>query len=208
MAPVNGLPFLHYVFKYLEEQNCQSIILSLGYMHEVILNWLEQENPFIPVSYVIEQEPLGTGGGIRLAMEKAGDEHVVVLNGDTMFRADLSQLLAFHNEKDATTTLALKPMQQFERYGSVCIDEHGLVRAFEEKKFRSEGLINGGVYAINRKQFMEKRLPPQFSFEKDYLEAFVAEGRFYGRAIDKYFIDIGIPEDYQQAQKDFKTLFT
>jgi D-glycero-alpha-D-manno-heptose 1-phosphate guanylyltransferase len=59
------------------------------------------------------------------------------------------------------------------------------------------------VYIISKKSFFDKRLPETFSFEKDYLEAFVSEGRFYGQRNDAYFIDIGIPDDYAKAQLDF-----
>jgi len=67
-----------------------------------------------------------------------------------------------------------------------------------------QGFINGGVYIINKKSFFDKNLPEKFSFEKDYLETFVGEGQFKSYGSDAYFIDIGIPEDYNKAQEDFK----
>jgi len=207
MAPVNGQPFLHYIFQYLQQQNCSRVILSLGYKHEVIEDWLEAERPPFEVSFVIEEEPLGTGGGIQLALEQAKNQNVLVLNGDTFFDVNLESLFSFHGSKNAATTLALKYMQQFERYGSVHIDDDGRIISFEEKKLKQEGLINGGVYVINKKRFLEKNLPQKFSFEKDYLEAFVEETSFFGKKLEGYFIDIGIPEDYEKAQKDFLKLF-
>ena len=73
----------------------------------------------------------------------------------------------------------------------------------QEKKFYAHGLINGGVYIIDKKHFEEKNLGTQFSFEKDYLERFVFEKLFFGFETANYFIDIGVPEDYAQAQIDF-----
>ncbi|HRO43372.1 MAG TPA: nucleotidyltransferase family protein [Flavipsychrobacter sp.] len=206
MAPVNGKPFLHYIFQYLQTQSCSRIILSLGYKHEIITEWLSKEDWNVSVDLVIENEPLGTGGGIQLAIQRAKEENVVVLNGDTFFDVDLKALFAFHENKQAATTLALRFMQQFVRYGSVNVDEEDRIVSFEEKKFKEDGLINGGVYVINKKHFLEKDLPEKFSFEKDYLEAFVHKGAFYGKRSEGYFIDIGIPEDFEKAQKDLNKI--
>lgn len=204
MAPVNERPFLHYLFNYLEEYNCTKVILSLGYKHEVVLEWLKsQERPF-EVDYVIEDEPLGTGGAVQLAMQKATDEDVVILNGDTMFRVDLEQLFQFHQSRKAEVSIALKQLEKFDRYGSVDVGDDMHIASFEEKKYKEIGLINGGIYVINKQALSQKRLPQKFSLEKDYFEAFVGERNMFGLVSDTYFIDIGIPVDYQQAQKDFE----
>ena len=207
MAEVNGKPFLHYVFDYLEENKCNRVILSLGHLHQVILDWLKTQNRSFSVDYVIEHEPLGTGGGISLAMANATEEDVIVLNGDTMFCVDLNELVDFHKETKAETTLALKHMKFFERYGVVKTNKNHYITAFEEKKYYEDGLINGGVYIINKLALVNRQLPLKYSFEKDYLETFVNEGKFLGFESEAYFIDIGIPSDYTLAQEDFKTLF-
>jgi len=207
MAPVNGRPFLYYIFDYLERQQCTNVILSLGYMHEVVTNWLLEQQPSFHIKYVIEQEPLGTGGGIQLAIKEAANEQVTVLNGDTFFDVPLNELCAFHAKHGGVTTLALKEMQHFDRYGIVHTDDRDCITSFEEKKQRDKGLINGGIYVINKQAFLNKNLPEKFSFEKDYLEAFVQEKQFFGFSSDAYFIDIGVPEDYIKTQDDFKSLF-
>lgn len=204
MAPVNGKPFLSYVFEYLDSQKCTRVILSLGYKHDVIIDWLKTQDLSFELDYLIEYEPLGTGGGIQAAMEEAAADDVAVLNGDTLFMVDLQAQLKFHTEKNATTTLALKKMHQFDRYGIVNTDAGGVITSFEEKQYREEGLINGGIYMINKAAFLEKKLPERFSFEKDYLEPFAKEKKFYGFECDSYFIDIGIPEDYNRAQEELR----
>src|SRR6185312_8111452 len=105
MAPVNGQPFLHYLFKYLSDQECSRVVLSLGYKHEVVTAWLATKPLPFEIDYVVETQPLGTGGGIALALSKTKTDDVVVLNGDTMFQADLKALIDFHKEKQAATTL-------------------------------------------------------------------------------------------------------
>lgn len=207
MAAVNGKPFLSYIFDYLGRQQVTRVILSLGYKHEVVTEWLEkQELPFV-VDYVVEHHPLGTGGGIRLAMEEAVADNVFVINGDTMFMVNLNTQMEFHRFCRSATTLALKKMQDFDRYGIVNTNMTRVITSFEEKQARESGLINGGVYVINARAFHAKHLPEKFSFEKEYLETYCGEERFYGYVADDYFIDIGIPEDYARAQEDFKTLF-
>lgn len=208
MADINGQPFLHYLFIYLQQQKCTRVILSLGHKREVILDWIKQHQFLFEVDYVIEETPLGTGGGIQLALKKCTEENVVVLNGDTLFSVNLNELLSFHLEKKAMTSIALKEMKMFERYGSVLVNEKNQITAFEEKQFKETGLINGGVYVVNHEQFFNKKLSENFSYEKDYLERFVAQNSFFGKVFQGYFIDIGIPKDYQQAQTDFKTIFS
>ena len=207
MALINGKPFLYYLFTYLQQQNCNHVILSLGYKHEVVLQWLQTNAWSFPVSYVLEEEPLGTGGGIRLAMQQTIDDDMLVLNGDTLMLTNLKSLLRFHTEQKAAVTLTLTHMQQFDRYGTVAMNEDDTITAFEEKTYREKGIINAGVYAVNKAALMEKNLPQKFSFEKDYLEKFIEDGRFKGYQTDSYFIDIGVPADYQKAQTDFKNLF-
>jgi D-glycero-alpha-D-manno-heptose 1-phosphate guanylyltransferase len=202
MAPVAGKPFLHYVVKHFQTEGVEKFIFSLGYMHEIILDFLYKNYPSSQIDYVIEEEPLGTGGAIRLACEKATGQHVLVTNGDTLFRIDAGSLAEFHLQQKADCTLCLKPMKNFDRYGLVEIDNNTIV-SFREKQYYDEGLINGGIYALEINHFIKKDWPLKFSFEKDYLEKFCSEGKVYGQVQDEYFIDIGIPEDYEKAQVDF-----
>jgi D-glycero-alpha-D-manno-heptose 1-phosphate guanylyltransferase len=207
MAPVNDRPFLGYLFDYLNAHKCTRVILSLGYKNKAVIDWLETQDLFFELDYIIESEPLGTGGGILGAIEECATDDVVVVNGDTLFLTDLKQQMNFHRSGKAAVTLALKDMKNFDRYGVVNTDSKGTITSFEEKQARAQGDINGGVYIINRDAFLAKDFPEKFSFEKDYLEKYVIEKKFFGYKSEEYFIDIGIPEDYEKAQQDFKTLF-
>ena len=204
MAPVAGRPFLYHVINYLRQQGITSFIFSLGYKHEVIEQYLKDDFPTLIYECVIETEPLGTGGAIRLACKHATETQVLIANGDTLFKTDLSLLAGFHMAQDADCTLALKPMKDFDRYGMVETDEQGHVKSFREKQYYRQGLINGGLYILNTTRFLAHSLPQKFSFEKDYLEKEVANGTLSAQAQDSYFIDIGIPEDYNRAQLELK----
>jgi D-glycero-alpha-D-manno-heptose 1-phosphate guanylyltransferase len=202
MAPVAGRPFLFYVINALRMRGVEKFIFSLGYKHEVIEAYLEDQFASLDYKCTVETEPLGTGGAIKLACEKATEDNVVIANGDTLFKIDLPQLAGIHLQKNAGATLALKPMEHFDRYGVVQVADDRKVQGFLEKRFCEKGLINGGVYVLNVKSFLQQSWPEKFSFEKEYLES----GRYqlYGSIQDQYFIDIGIPEDYDRAQKELQ----
>ncbi len=204
MAMINGKPFLHYVLLYLTQQKIKKAVLSVGYKANVIEAYFGDKYLDVEISYSKEEEPLGTGGGIKKAFELVNDL-AFVLNGDTFFDIDLNSLREFHLQNEADISLALKPMKNFDRYGTVQLKENRIVN-FEEKKFLTEGLINGGVYFFSKNVF-ENVGDEKFSFEKEVLEKSVSQKKLCGKIYDDYFIDIGIPEDYAKAQNDFKNLF-
>lgn len=199
MAPINDKPFLHYIFKELEHQNIKNVVLSVGHLKEVIQDFFQDNYLGISIQYAIENEPLGTGGGIKHAFNFV-EEDAFVLNGDTFFDINLSTL----KNEDADITLALKPMFSFDRYGTVEVDEAQRIISFNEKKHCEHGLINGGVYYFKKSLFDKIETDFRFSFEKDVLEKHLSDLQIQGKIFDNYFIDIGIPEDYKQAQIDFK----
>ena len=202
MAPVAGKPFLQHVIDYSVKNGVTHFIFSLGYMHEVIETFVSNSYPHLSFDFVVEQEPLGTGGGISLAMQQSKTRDVIILNGDTLFSVHLPTLMEFHLQHLASCTLALKPMKDFDRYGVVEIDEQQHIKAFQEKKQYAFGLINGGVYVVNKDAFFSIPFPEKFSFEKDYLEKYYLSEPMFGMIEDVYFIDIGIPEDFEKANRE------
>ncbi len=204
MAPVAGKPFLHWVIASLLNQKVNSFVFSLGYMHEKIEAYVDEVYPNLDVKFSVEDEPLGTGGAIKLALSHCTEENVLVLNGDTLFEVDNTAIYKQHTTSNAACTLSLKPMLNFDRYGCVSINEQMKIIAFEEKKYMDAGLINGGVYLINKPILSSLIFPEKFSFEKDFLECYVNELKFMAVVNDGYFIDIGIPEDFKKANEDLK----
>jgi D-glycero-alpha-D-manno-heptose 1-phosphate guanylyltransferase len=210
MAPVCDRPFLHYIFQYLAKQGITEVILSVGYKSETIRDFFGEKYADINIRYAVEDEPLGTGGGIAQAMAMI-DSDAFVLNGDTFFDVDLKELYDFSQIRKSDIALALRRMHHFDRYGTVEVGNQARVLQFHEKQYRNEGLINGGVYVLNKNLFKkvaeieESPLPQKFSFEKDILEKHLIALHYHGQEFKGYFIDIGIPEDYNKAQEDFKT---
>lgn len=206
MAPVAGRPFLFYVINQLRSQGIHRFVFSLGYRHEAVEEYLSREFPTLRYTCVVEEEPLGTGGAIQLACTRVQDKQVVVTNGDTLYRAPLAAAARFHLENRAECTLLLKPMKSFDRYGVVETGPGHLVQSFREKQYYDQGLINGGLYLLDKGRFLDEELPEKFSFERDYLEAMYRQRRIYGISEDAYFIDIGIPEDFFRAQVELRPL--
>ncbi len=208
MAPINNIPFISFIITYLQNEGVEKFIFSLGYKSEIVINFLDEKFKSLNKKYSIETEPLGTGGAIKKACEHATDNEVIVVNADTIFNVNLSTLLYFHKENKASCTLALKKLENFDRYGIVELNTNHSIFKFKEKQFCTVGNINGGVYILNVTDFLSKELPSKFSFEKDYLEKYVAENTFYGTTFENYFIDIGIPKDYKKFEEDYNLILS
>lgn len=206
MAPINNEPFLKYVFDYLKYYNIQHVVLSTGYLAEKISEYYQEEYQGIKISYTKEETPLGTGGGIRLAMTKCTTSDVLVLNGDSFFDVDIHSHYKNHIINKADCTLALRKVDNAARYGTIALGNSNKIDAFKEKdNLEQAGLINGGVYIISSKLYLNKtEANTAFSIEKDFYEKRMKELQIFGFEYEGYFIDIGIPEDYKKAQDDFK----
>ena len=120
-----------------------------------------------------------------------------------MFKVDLDEFEHFHQDKGCLLSIVLREVEDVARYGSVVIGGNGMITLFSEKQASvGRGLINGGIYLIDRKLFDKYPQPQKFSFEKDLMTKCYTQEMFYGMPSDGYFIDIGIPEDYARAQRE------
>ncbi len=209
MALINGKPFLYYICQQLMKFHFCKIIFSVGYKKEMIIDYITSHRKEFKFAFDFaeESEPLGTGGAILNALSYSDTEDFFVINGDTFFDVNFDALLNFQRTQMADCTIVLKPIKNADRYGLVKMNEQSQIIAFEEKKSGASGLINGGVYCIYRNSFLNIPFEKKFSFEKDYLEKFINERDLYGFVQDKYFIDIGIPDDYQKAIRELPQLF-
>lgn len=205
MAPINEIPFLKILLDELNAQGIQRFILATGHKSDVIQNYFASIKIPYSITYSIEKEQLGTGGAIAQALTLASSKKVLVVNGDTFFKLDLTVFIDQAEEINQPCVIALKKVFNSDRYGSVQLVDNQITE-FEEKAFKEEALINSGTYFLNRIQFLEHSFPEKFSFEKDYLEIYAKKQQLFGIEMEGYFIDIGIPEDYEKAQHDFKTI--
>ena len=202
MADVCGKPFLHYLLTKLSKEGIKKLVLAVGYKHEFIQDHFGDEFQGMEILYSVEEEPLGTGGAIKKAFNLT-DGPAFVLNGDAFFNIPFQTLEEQHFKNETCITIALKRDIHFDRYGNVELDETRRIIQFQEKGFRKEGSFNGGIYIIDPNLWPQLSVKEKFSFETDVMEAYVNELPFFAVPFDDYFIDIGIPEAYEQAQHDF-----
>mgnify|MGYP000200147662 CR=1 FL=1 len=204
IAPIAGQPFLNYVFRYLKSNNLNKAILSTGYQGDKISDLYQKESHGLALSYAREEEPLGTGGAIKFAMESCDSDSILVLNGDTFFDVDLSKLAEFHANQKADISMVLRSIDSPDRYGTVSLSGDRITQFNEKQAGLKNGLINGGVYLINRRVWEKvPPLPDRFSIETEFFAPYINELHIAGMISDGYFIDIGIPSDYYQANDDF-----
>lgn len=204
MALINGRPFLEYLLDYLIGQGIQRVVLSVGYKREIISSHFGNRYRSLEIDYAVEEEPMGTGGGIRFSFWRIKGNRAVVMNGDSIFRMDIQALLTAHIAKKADASLALRKLSNTGRYGRVTLNRQRRITGFEEKNENAgPGLINAGVYVLEKAFLMEPHFRGKFSIEKDCFEKYFNISRMFGFPAEAYFLDIGIPEDYNKAQHEF-----
>ncbi len=202
MAPIGGRPFLEIVIDHLIAQGIREVVLSVGHKREVIQKHFGSCWRGLQIRYCIEERPLGTGGAIKKAFDETKYRQAFVLNGDTYCPVDLSALQAAH--LDARLTLTLKRVEDVARFGSVVLDADGRVRAFREKSVAAgTGMINAGIYLLERDLLRLAPDEPEFSFETDIMQEHFSAVTMRGYVTDAMFIDIGIPSELRRAQALF-----
>ena len=207
MADICGKPFLQYLLEMLRDKGITEVIFALGYMGEMIEEYFQDGSAFgLKIAYSYEEEPLGTGGAIRNALPKILEEEVLVLNADTYFPMDYQGLYRFHQENDGDFSLATRAVPDISRYGAVRRDAAGRILAWNEKLNEGgqplSGEINGGIYVMKKSLITEIPEGKQ-SLEQDCIPKWLSEGkRIFGLPFEGYFMDIGIPKDYQQFITD------
>jgi len=204
MANINGRPFLQYLLTFLLQQHINEVILSVGYGHDTIKNYFGNHFSSISLIYSIEDEPLGTGGAIKQALGFVSSEDVLILNGDSIFKINLTEFFNLHIKNRSNLSIALKSAQDTGRFGTIIINDFNKIISFREKQNDIKGFINAGLYLLKKEFLGSFNLPDKFSFERDFLEKYHKEYKFYGFPFSSYFIDIGVPADYKRAQDEFK----
>jgi len=202
MAIINKRPFLEILLNSLATKGFERVILSLHYKPEKIKEHFNYSFKGMILDYVIEESPLGTGGAIKKSFKKVKSDQVYVFNGDSYLDFNIDFTESFR-QKIKSPIILLKELDNVGRYGEVKIKDN-LIIGFQEKKNSGPGLINAGVYILNKNILRDYPENYKFSFEKDYLAVKVCKSPHYYFISDGFFIDIGIPEDLLIAREKFK----
>ena len=204
MLPLVDRPLLAYTFEHLRRHGVRRGIVSCGYLPTQIRDHFGTAYGDLALDYEVEDAPLGTGGAIGFAARNLG-ETFFALNGDSLREADLDALLAFHRSTGARATILLTPVSDPSSYGLVRLAADGRVTSFLEKPRPEEidtNLINAGLYVLEPSVL---ELIPQgraVSIEREVFPQLCAEGSVYGLSLPGYWLDVGNPAAYLQAQHD------
>ena len=205
VIPLAGRPFLTFMLDWLCGHGVDDVLLSCGYKSSEVERVLGKEHRGMALRYVVEDEPLGTAGPLRLALD-AGvlADRLLVLNGDCLTDISLTSQLLQHEATSAVATLALVPVSDTSSYGVVPTTDTGAVEAFLEKQAgpAPTNRINAGAYVLERS--VVEMVPPgrAVSIEREVFPQLVGNGLFGFDAPDAYWIDIGTPERYLEATYD------
>jgi D-glycero-alpha-D-manno-heptose 1-phosphate guanylyltransferase len=161
MALIGGKPFLAYLLTYLSVNGVTRVIICTGYKHEVVEMYFGTAYAGMDIVYSVETTPLGTGGAVVRALSHVKSDACLVLNGDTFFNVDIAGLISAFTQSNADVALALKPMTNFSRYGTVTRSKDRIL-SFEEKRYCQSGEINGGVYYIRKSMIDDAGYPETF----------------------------------------------
>jgi NDP-sugar pyrophosphorylase family protein len=207
LAPIAGRPFLDYLLNHLATAGIREILLCIGHRGESIeAEYASGTRLGVSIAYSSETSPLGTAGALKHAAPLIRSNPFFLLNGDSFLDLDFDRLLTQHRSTAAIATMTLTQIASPLRYGAVTLQVNGAVQTFAEKtgeiaKSSAAGtLINAGIYALNRDVLEHiPPAPPPVSFERDTLPSLIGRGLF-GFVSTGFFIDIGVPDDYQRAQ--------
>lgn len=186
-------------------ENVQKVVLAISYLGDKIKDHYQGTRYPFTLEYSDEATPLGTGGGLKLAISKTKSEDLLVLNGDSYFEFDFETFYNFHHEKQARLTIACLTVPDVSRYGKITLDpQTQKILAFSEKSKTSHpGLISGGIYLLKRNllTFFLDHIP--LSLEKEVFPKLVGQ-EIYALPFDAPLIDIGTKQSYSYAIKFFK----
>jgi len=206
LLEVCGRPFVEHVMLNLRRFGFEDFVLLAGYQSDVVREKYGEGSTLAQelcakITVVVEPSPMGTGGALKYARTYLQEEFLL-LNGDSIFDfnyLDLCNCKFAHESENWLCRVALLPVVNATRYGFVEM-EGPRIRAFREKPILAQsGTINSGVYWMKSEVLTHIEVTP-CSLEQDVFPKLAADGRMIGRVYQGFFIDIGIPEDLQQAR--------
>lgn len=202
LMPIGDKPFLEYLIQNLSRYGFTDILLLAGFRADKIVEHFQGQERFrhLHIHYSVEQEPAGTAGALRIANDLLQDEFLLI-NGDTYFDMNYLDLMTQQSEGDWIVKMAVRNVDNSDRYGSVKLEGNQVVGFVEKGQTIRPALINCGVYYL-RKTVLEyiKELP--CFLEQQVLPALVSDNVLYGYEYGGFFIDIGILSDLEKARKE------
>ncbi|MEI7999389.1 MAG: sugar phosphate nucleotidyltransferase [Candidatus Omnitrophota bacterium] len=206
LAQINGKPFISILIDYIASQGGRRFILCTGHDASGVEGALKDSHPNLTIEFSPEEEPLGTGGAIKKAMDLVRTDVSLAMNGDCFCVIDYNRMIDSHMKSQAKATIAVTQLDDARDYGTIETDAQGRIVAFKEKQpILQAAFINTGTYCLDRKVFSLVDTPGKFSIEYNFFPHLVGRG-FHSFEVENKFIDIGTPERYAWAQEHLKKL--
>ncbi|WP_066015978.1 sugar phosphate nucleotidyltransferase [Endozoicomonas atrinae] len=205
MALISGKPFMEILIEKLLDEGFNHIILSLGYHSDLIYDHFSKKTSKINISFITEHKKLDTGGAIRLAMTKAKEPQVLVMNGDSFLDFNLNSISYPLKESNDPIICGID-IDDTSRYGRIDHKE-SIVTRFSEKGISGAGTISAGVYIFPTNIFNNYPVNTPFSLEHDFFAKIARNEKFRIVIENRYFIDIGTPDSYARAQIEIPEKF-
>ncbi|MGO4893911.1 sugar phosphate nucleotidyltransferase [Flavobacterium sp. W21_SRS_FM6] len=198
LAEIAGRPFLHYVVKYLEKQGITRFIFAVSHHSQMIIDNIKANFPNLDCDFSHEEQPLGTGGAIKLALNKVKGSQVLVVNSDSFMEFSLSDFLSFSEENDSNLSIVCTEVKDVSRFGAADIDDNAQLIKFFEKGKQGAGFINSGIYLLKKNHQLLSKFFGKFSFENEILAN--EDVPVFAMKNKGLFFDIGTPNDFEGAQ--------
>ena len=196
LVPIAGRPLVAYQIALLAKSGVRRVIISCAAGQEELFE-RELGGPGVELVTVGEPEPLGRGGGLRLAAEARQSEGpVFALNGDELFELDSRELFDAHVRRGGAATITIAPLQS--QLGIVDVDEHDVVRGFREAP-RLPHWVNTGLYVLEEEAIA--RLPERGDHESSTFPELAAEGRLRAFRHEGLWLTVNTPKDLRRAQE-------
>lgn len=205
MLPTAGVPFLSHLLSRIRAAGITHVVLGTSYRAEVFEEYFgDGASLGLELEYVVEDEPLDTGGAIRNVYDRLRAEHAVIFNGDILSGADLGALVRAHRDVEADVTLHLQRVDDPSRFGSVPTDDEGRVTAFLEKTPNPPtDQINAGCYVFRRSVVESIPARRRVSVERETFPGLLAAGAHVHGFVDaSYWLDVGTPEAFVRGSAD------
>jgi mannose-1-phosphate guanylyltransferase len=205
MLPTAGVPFLLHMVSRIRDAGVTHVVLGTSYRADVFESYFGNGSAFgLEMEYVVEEEPLGTGGGIRNVAAALRGDTVMIFNGDVLSGCDLRALLATHADSGADATLYLTKVDDPRAFGCVPTDADGWVTAFLEKDPHPvTDQINAGTYVFSRSVVESIPAGRPVSVERETFPGLLAAGaRIAGHVDTTYWRDLGTPSDFVAGSAD------